>query len=231
MERKIAIMCPTRNRKANLEQVYGTWEQTNAGLSVLFPVIDDDNLQEYEPRIKGLEYIIAPKCNMNFATNYAADILKNDFTHVMFIGDDHLFRTPNWDKIVLEKSAAHGDTGVFYCDDLLQRERLATEVIITSNIIKAIGYFSIPELTHMYMDNYWMILGKSLGKLVYIPEVVVEHMHPSCGKALQDENYARVGAPEIYSHDQQVLQDWVATKSMMALAKVALVLERNIKVG
>jgi len=60
MNRHIAIMCPTRNRRNNLCDVYTSWKETSTGCSTLFPVIDDDNLEEYTPRISGLEYMIGP---------------------------------------------------------------------------------------------------------------------------------------------------------------------------
>jgi len=47
---------------------------------------------------------------------------------------------------------------------------------------------------HMYLDDFWKRLGTDLGALAYLPDVVIEHVHPDAGKAQRDEGYTRVAA-------------------------------------
>ncbi len=47
------------------------------------------------------------------------------------------------------------------------------------------------------VDNYWRDLGTAAGCLTYLPDAIVEHLHPSAGKAALDEGYGRVNAPEM----------------------------------
>lgn len=224
MGRRIAIMCPTRNRGQALRDVHDAWKSTATGCSDLVPIIDDNDLTTYEPRIEGLEYIVAPAKNMNFA----AAQLWDRYSHLMFIGDDHFFRTPNWDQLMLDKSEEMGDIAVLYADDLLMREKLATEVIITSNIVKAAGFFTIPELVHLHMDNYWMTLGRSLGCLKYVPEVVVEHMHFTVGKSVKDANYERVNCPNTLEGDKIHYMNWELTQKAQLMRKIRGALASNL---
>jgi hypothetical protein len=69
-----------------------------------------------------------------------------------------------------------------------------------------------PNMIHLYLDNFWMKLGNDLGKLKYIPEVILEHMHPIAGKAEMDQGYLDVNAPEIYSVDLAAFTNYIASR-------------------
>ena len=58
-----------------------------------------------------------------------------------------------------------------------------------------------------------MTLGKDWNALRYIPEVVLEHLHPVAGKAEWDEGYRDVNAQEIYSADKKALDDYLASNA------------------
>jgi len=72
-------------------------------------------------------------------------------------------------------------------------------------------------MIHLYLDNFWMTLGKDLNALRYIPEVVLEHLHPIAGKAEWDEGYKDVNAQEIYSADKKALDDYLASDAYSKL--------------
>jgi hypothetical protein len=65
------------------------------------------------------------------------------------------------------------------------------------------GFFGmgLKTLRHLYIDNYWLELAGAAGCLTYLPDVVIEHMHPAYGKAEWDESYRRVNSPEMYGAD------------------------------
>ena len=99
--------------------------------------------------------------------------------------------------------------GLVYGNDLIQGENLATAVAMTGNIVQALSGMVPPDMIHLYLDNFWMRLGKDLGALRYIPEVVLEHMHPIAGKAEWDEGYKAVNAKEVYDFDRVALDDYL----------------------
>jgi hypothetical protein len=106
----------------------------------------------------------------------------------------------NWDLAYLDALREMG-TGIVYGNDLLQGKRLPTQVAMTADIIRALGYMVPPELFHMYADDWWKVLGHNAGCLRYLPDVIVEHMHPVAGKAEWDEGHKRVNAQEVYDRD------------------------------
>jgi hypothetical protein len=117
-----------------------------------------------------------------------------------FMGDDHRPRTKGWDAEYLDALHELG-TGIVYGNDLYQGEKVPTQCAMTADIIRALGYMCPPTLRHMYVDNFWLDLGSEADCLVYLPDVVVEHMHPVAGKADWDEGHKRVNAREVYDAD------------------------------
>jgi hypothetical protein len=222
MENKIAIMCPTRGRPKDFLRTYDTWKATTAGCSQLIAILDDNETEStlYEPRLPDVDYIMAPPKNMNSATNYAARLLWDKYTMLGHIGDDNVFLTPGWDEIFLQKYEEMGGTCVLYGDDLFQGEKLPTQAFFSTNIVRAAGFFAIPELLHLYMDNYWMKIGQELGCFRYVPEVKIEHLHYTCGKSIMDENYARVNSPEIINGDRARYFHWEATQKDQLVAQI-----------
>jgi hypothetical protein len=125
-------------------------------------------------------------------------------THVGFMGDDHRPRSPRWDTRLME---AAGD-GIAYGNDLNMGRKLPTAVVISAGIVRALGRMAPPELAHLYVDNYWLELGRALGQLTYLDDVVIEHMHPSIGKGPDDEQYRRVNSPEQFKADGEAWRTW-----------------------
>ena len=121
-----------------------------------------------------------------------------EFTHVGFMGDDHRVRTHGWDAALME---AAGWWGIAYGDDLLRGQELPTAVVMAADIVRTLGWMAPPTLGHMYVDDYWRDLGQRVDDLHYRPDVVIEHLHPSAGKAEIDESYERTNHPDQYARD------------------------------
>jgi SAM-dependent methyltransferase len=136
-----------------------------------------------------------------------------------FMGDDHRPRTAGWDQAYLDALRELG-TGIVYGDDGLQGENLPTQVAMTSDIVRALGWMALPGLKHLFVDNVWKALGAAADCLRYLPDVLVEHMHPFAGKAEFDDGYARVNSAEIAGHDQDVYERWLRTDAAGDVAKI-----------
>ncbi len=116
----------------------------------------------------------------------------DDYWSIGVIGDDQVPRTRYWDRrlrYALEALA----TGIVYADDLFKRERHPTGVLITSDLVRTLGFVAPRCLHHMYADDFWKRLGTDLKRFEYVSEVVIEHLHPVCGKAPMDDSYTESG--------------------------------------
>lgn len=121
------------------------------------------------------------------------------------LGDDHLCRTPGWDVWV--EAALLGSPGIAYGDDLLQREALPTAPFVSASIVNALGWYFLPSLAHMYVDDALLAIGREAGAIHYLPDVVIEHMHPGAGKADEDAGYRRADAET--ESDRAIYRQWV----------------------
>jgi hypothetical protein len=77
-----------------------------------------------------------------------------------------------------------------------------------SRMIKALGFMAPPAMRHLYLDNFWKELGEAVGGLVYLPDVIIEHLHPVNGKAEWDERYRAVNAPDKDAADRQAWMEY-----------------------
>lgn len=203
---KIAILCPSRDRVNKMKECIESWQLNNCGFSDFFVVCDSDQRLFYEVFSN---LIVSPKTDrrgMNDPTNYASNILSKDYNYVMFIGDDHRFRSKNWDKEFINEYESNLKYGFVYGNDLFQRSNLPTACCVSSDIINLLGYISYPKLLHLYVDNYWLELGKRLNKISYLDHVIIEHMHPAAGKAANDQAYEQVNNGNVYNHDRVIFE-------------------------
>lgn len=119
---------------------------------------------------------------------------------VGFMGDDHRPRTKGWDRQYVEALEDMG-TGITYGNDLFQGEAMCTQVAMTSDIPKALGYMTPLGFQHLCVDVVWKDWGVEIDRLRYLPDTVVEHMHPLAGKGKEDGNYAAVNSTAMARND------------------------------
>jgi hypothetical protein len=180
---------------------------------LIFVVDDDDpTLDEYvaevSPDIEGFYRAemgtMEESTSMVYALNGAAMMILGSFVPppfaIAFMGDDHMPRTKGWDEAYLIELDKLG-SGLVYGNDLLQGERLPTQVAITGDIIRTLGAMAPPSLKHLAVDNFWLELGQGADCITYLPDVIVEHMHPFAEKADMDDGYLRVNDPALYERD------------------------------
>lgn len=146
------------------------------------------------------------------ALNEAAARVVEDpaVTAVGFLGDDHRPRTPGWDAAYLTALQQMG-AGVVYGNDLLQYDFVPTQCAMTADIIRRLGWMAHPTLKHMYVDTLWRDMAEPAGKLRYLPDVVVEHLHYLNNKATMDAGYKRVNDPKVYQVDEEAFRQLHAT--------------------
>jgi hypothetical protein len=101
-------------------------------------------------------------------------------------GDDVLFRTDGWDRTV---KAMLATPGIAFGDDLVHGKNHPTAVFMSRAIVDALGWLALPATKHQWADDGWKRLGNDAGCLRFMPDVIVEHMHPAVGKSEMDDTY------------------------------------------
>jgi hypothetical protein len=219
----LVVIVPSRGRPDAARELAKAFEETCTADTQLVLAVDDDDPQRNKYLGNFITYA-APNRNMVEALNRAVQFaLVQQPVAVGFMGDDHRPRTESWDKQYLEALRELG-TGLVYGNDLLQGERLPTQVAMTVDIVRTLGWMAPPTLTHLYVDDFWSALGKAVDRIRYLPDVVVEHVHPIAHKAEWDEGYARVNSQAMYARDQRAFFEYMRLHFVADVEKVQALL-------
>jgi hypothetical protein len=214
-----AILVPTRNRPHNIVALMNSLEKTNTKSTLIVIVDTDDSmLDEYnkldvrlhlvEPGVRGMAHPL---------NSCASSLIANeDFDNFFFLGDDHRPRTNGWD-LIWEQTLCELGTGLVYGDDLLQGINLPTAVGMTADIVRSLDGMVPKGFAHLYLDNFWLRLGQDLNAIRYLPETIIEHLHPIAGKVGWDQGYQEVNSSAVVSSDQQAFNDYIASDEYQEL--------------
>ena len=210
------LIVPTRKRPDACDQLLAEFKSTAEISDIVFG-IDDDDESAYSDEVKARAEV-NPRLRMGGTLNLIAAKFANDYDFLAFMGDDHRPRTKGWDRILAEEI---GDApGIAYGNDLLQGANLPTAVMLSSSIVRSIGYMVPPVLVHMYMDNFWLELGRSLGNCRYRGDVIIEHMHYLNNKAKPDALYMETNTDHVYAKDAASYHQYLTTTFASDIKKI-----------
>lgn len=207
--------CPTYKRPEGLLELADTWEKYQPGKKLIVRVWEDD---PRGPDYAKTEWPESWEFYTSGAENFSPAL--NEFfqkypdePNYGFIADDIRLTTEGGLEY-LESLAE--PFFIAYPNDTIQRSRLATHWCIGGDLVRMMGWFSPPFLTHGYTDQVWQLLGQGAGLLRYAPHVVFYHKHFLADRAKYDEGYAKIYGPdklmtsEIVRKDAEIFQQYAA---------------------
>lgn len=214
MKDLLAIV-PTRGRPESVSRFAEAFYRNSDGNADLVFGIDDDDETKYP---NGLQYEKNPRARFSGTLNNVVAKRPGHFAYFA-AGDDHLIETPGFDSIILDELNRLG-TGFVYGADGLMNEFLPTAGAMTGDVVETLGYMSLPELIHLYVDNWWKDLFSEVGKLSYLPDLRISHLHPSGGFTAWDEQYKEVNDPAMYEHDSKAYEAYKVTRFASDVEKI-----------
>lgn len=217
---------PSRSRPSNIAELISAMHNTRCYADLLVVVDDDDpQLEEYgkvQLNFQGFDWVrfkSGPRLRLAGSLNFWATREAMNYDFIGFMGDDHRPRSPIWDGLMGAQLRMLG-TGMVYGNDLFQRGNLPTEVCMTTDIISALGYMVPPTMTHLYLDNFWLDLGRELGRIEYMEHVIIEHMHPHAGKAANDAQYDELNSTKQHDRDKHAYDTYRRKQFAADVAKI-----------
>jgi len=223
------IVVPSRSRPQNVRRLVKAWQSTGALAVAAMRVdvdADDPVFREYtavaEGFPQGVRLAVGHRWRpLVWKLNRAARQEWESYYALGFMGDDHLPRTDGWAQRYLAE-LRDLRTGIVYGDDGYQHENTPTQWAMTTDICGALGGRMVPApVDHLYCDDAIRDLGKAAGCLRYLPDVMIEHMHPSAGKAERDPQYVRVNSQAQYGRDRPAYHEWHDSAALGGLADQA----------
>lgn len=203
------ILC-SRGRPASLARFAAAYRETEARLPVLVRLDQDDpRLGEYLTTVLPSSWHVEVGPRKPLAEIYN-DVFRRFWDEEFYgmLADDLVPRTPWWDQQLVEAAASHG---VAYGDDGIQHEQIATHPVIGAELARAVGWLAPPWLKFLWIDTTWTAIGRALGRLRYLPQVSMEHLHYSVGKSEHDQTY-RDHHP-YGPADQEAFRAWESTEA------------------
>lgn len=210
----IAVLVPSRGRPDRAALMAESALQTSEDAEVHL-IVDADDPSDYN-RVLGERaflHTLPEQIGYTASLNVIAAQLWDHHSILGAFGDDVVFRTPGWDRIVETTLAT---PGIAYGDDLIHGQNHPSAVFMSSAIAKALGWLALPATTHQWADDGWKRLGQQLGVLRFMPDVIVEHEHPAVNKAPWDATYAAVFDDARAKADYEGFTAWMETGQLEA---------------
>ena len=211
----LLVIIPTRGRPQAVPALVQAWQETGATADLLFAVDNDDpELATYKAeaaKLKGdprFRFTYGKRLRLCGTLNAQAVKAAKKYRYLAFMGDDHRPRPAAmaWDARIRE--CLSGGPGIVYGNDLLMGERMPTAVAMTADIVRTLGHMAPPSLVHLCLDLCWLDWGKGMGRITYLPDMVIEHLHPANGKADLDAGYEECNSDAQVSADSAAYYEY-----------------------
>lgn len=196
MSAELALIVPSRGRPRSAARLIRAVRETSAGNPDIYFALDDDDpaLGLYREAFADLgftgEVSTGPRQGLSAWTNQLALPLSFTYEFVGSFGDDHVPVTPGWDaRLTGAVRAMPG--GIGYAYPAGGRPGVPEAVVMSSAIVRDLGWMALPQLRHFCIDHVWLTMGTGAGCITSLPDVLVEHLHHTAGKAPRDETYSQ----------------------------------------
>lgn len=186
----ILVMVPASGRRQQVERLLKSHEQNTGKAADLVFILDPGDEETYDGVDWGdsLAGVMSPRGTFVEKLNRTALDFANDYDALMLVRDDCVFATPQWDELLTEALEAFGGTAMLQPDDR-KRDDVPEIILISSDIVRELGWFANPAMGHFYIDNTWAELGKRAELLHRCPGVVIPYLHYTLGPdvAIRDD--------------------------------------------
>ena len=188
----LLVIVPSRGRPQNIARMLDAVHATAKAQTHVHVGVDDDDpeLERYryvmgQAAGEGDELTVGPRKGLTGWTNEIAVGAAGEYPYLASLGDDMVPRTPGWDKALIRGIERMGGTGITYPWDGT-REDIPEAPFVSSDIVAALGWFFLPEVSHWYGDNVLADLGRGAGCLRHLRAVAVDHLNVAAGRAAPD---------------------------------------------
>lgn len=157
-------------------------------IECIFYVDEDDTASVEAAEELNAHCLIGPRIVLSKMWNACAEIAHGDI--LMHGGDDIIFRSSSWDTKIADAFEAIPDRiALVYGDDLLQGRNMATHGFYHRRWVEVLGRLVPPYFVSDYNDLWNHQIAAAAGRLVFLPDVITEHMHYAAGKSECDSTY------------------------------------------
>ena len=204
----LLVIVPTRGRRAQCERFLKAFTATATCADLLF-VTDGDDQETYDGMDWGIadHAVLEPREYLTGKLNKTAVAMADLYPVLMWLGDDCVPETPSWDTLMLDTLNELGGTGWVYPDDK-RRNDVPEHWMVSSDVVKALGWFANPACSHFYIDNTVAELGKRAGLIRWCPQAVIRHEHYSVAAGTVHDELYQSTEEKFGAADLAAFQEW-----------------------
>jgi hypothetical protein len=186
----LLVIVPTRKRPGQVARFIESFDKTTDHADLLFVTDGDDDSYEGFDWKGHTAMAMTPRGCVSEKLNYAAQQMVDSYDQLFCVGDDNVFVTEHWDtKLLKVLKTDLGGSGLVYPNDK-RRSDVPENWLVSTDVVREVGWFCNPILKQYYTDNSWSVLCKRADMIRYVPDVIVEHKHYSMDPdAVHDEVY------------------------------------------
>lgn len=214
---KIGLLIPTRERLNNkfnlIVSIIATVKNIN-NINIYFGVDDDDPMKDITYKIaQAIPCVkIIPIHNdgkyigINRIWNILAKECKDDIFG--YIGDDMVFKTNNWDEIILNEfqdNCPKDNIKLVHCWDGWHGDKLCVNAFIHRQYYDLVGYLCREEFLVDWSDQWLFQMFSSFNRVTYIKDIFIEHNHWTYNKSVKDKISERMTSN---NNSQKSMQLW-----------------------
>ena len=213
----LLIITPSRGRPVSAARLLSKVHKLRRAETHVHVAVDDDDpaLEDYqkvfaELAAEGDALTHGGRKNLTGWTNEIALKHASDYRCVASFGDDHVPRTPGFDRALVRACIEDGPAIAYPWDGA--REDVPEAPVAASPIVEALGWFLNPALAHWYVDDTLGALGRGAGCLHFLRAVAVDHIRGPADATARDNSLALAADKAAY-HEwrQQAMYSDIAT--------------------
>jgi hypothetical protein len=199
-----SLLCPTRGRPDHVRRLVESVDQSASfpsRLELLFYVDNDDrSIMEYVeffsaaqsryPRLMRIKGVTGEPKSVSLSWN---DIARESVGDVLLMAnDDQVYGHTGWDVRLDEEILRFPDE--VYCiwfNDGINGDKHCAFPIVSRRWYETVGYFTPGIFDFLFNDTWIMAVAQLLGRVHYVGDVTVEHLHHCVNKSPLDTTYKR----------------------------------------
>jgi hypothetical protein len=203
----ISLLTPTRGRPDRYRQYLCSIVETASDPSTIEIVSYIDNDDELMLAAKddivtefsevNIKFIGGERLKLSEANQACCEASSGEI--LMLNGDDIIFRTQDWDKCFEEAfERLPAKIGLVFADDGAWHEKFAVFPTVSRAWVDTLGYLCSGFFPADFDDSWIYDIARRLDdiskedRIIYLGDVLLEHMHFSLGKAEFDETYSNL---------------------------------------
>lgn len=226
----LLIITPSRGRPEGVRRLLTSVHETAKLATHVHVAVDrnDPELESYrtvmdEASIPGDTLEIGSPKGLTSWTNKIAKTAAKQYPYLASLGDDMVPKTKFWDYYLTRTIEDMGGTGFSYPWGI--REDVPEAVILSSDIVRELGWMALPCCQHFFIDNAWADLGRGAGCLRHCRAIAVDHVHPRAGTAEFDKTHENSSLK--LDADREAYFEWRRTRMSDDINKIIALREKS----